>query len=264
MITSAATSSDTFVPRIRLFGIEIDPLTMPQAVERLTQWTSADERSCRFVVTPNVDHAVLLSETPALRAAYADAALVLTDGMPVVLVARLLGKGIPERVSGADLVPALFDAATGEQPQTVFLLGAGPGVAERAAAEIERRWPHVKVVGCYSPPMGFEHHAAENDAICARINAVRPDVLVLGLGAPKQELWVHQHRARLQTKVALCVGATIDFLAGEKPRAPEWMRGCGLEWLHRMLSEPGRLVSRYARDAWVFPQLVWNEWRGGS
>lgn len=263
MVTTSSTPPDS-VPRIRLFGVEIDPLTMSQAVARLTEWTTADEWAGKFVVTPNVDHAVLLSESPELRAAYSDAALVLTDGMPVVLVSRMLGKPVPERVSGADLVPALFNAATAEHPQTAYLLGAGPGVAERAAKEIEIKWPHVKVVGTYSPPLGFEKDDAENALIHEKINAVRPDVLVLGLGAPKQELWIHKHRAALQCKVALCVGATIDFLANEKPRAPEWMRGCGLEWLHRMLSEPGRLVSRYARDAWVFPQLVWNEWRSGS
>jgi N-acetylglucosaminyldiphosphoundecaprenol N-acetyl-beta-D-mannosaminyltransferase len=89
----------------------------------------------------------------------------------------------------------------------------------------------------------------------------RPDILVVGLGAPKQELWLHQHRQRIAAPVALAVGATIDFLAGEKARAPVWMRRVGLEWLHRLGSEPRRLCKRYARDAWLFPQLVWNEWR---
>jgi N-acetylglucosaminyldiphosphoundecaprenol N-acetyl-beta-D-mannosaminyltransferase len=248
--------------RVSLFGIEIDPLRMGEAVARCCQWIETDaEPRCRFVVTPNVDHAVLLQESEPLRAAYRDASLVLADGMPVVLASRILGRPLPERVTGADLVPALFGAATAEHPQTAYLLGAGPGVAERAAEQIHFTWPHVRVVGCYSPPMGFEKDTAENEAIIARVNEVRPDILVLGLGAPKQELWVHAHHTRLKTKVALCVGATIDFLAGEKPRAPIWMRSCGLEWLHRLLSEPQRLLSRYAKDAWVFPQLVWQEWR---
>jgi N-acetylglucosaminyldiphosphoundecaprenol N-acetyl-beta-D-mannosaminyltransferase len=86
-------------------------------------------------------------------------------------------------------------------------------------------------------------------------------VVVVGLGAPKQELWVHRHRNDISAPVALCVGATIDFLAGEKKRAPKLVQRLGLEWLHRMLSEPRRLVKRYARDAWIFPQLVWREWR---
>jgi len=158
-------------------------------------------------------------------------------------------------------VPALFAAANDQQPLRAYLLGAAPGVAQQAAKNIESRWPVINVVGTYSPPMGFERDEAENREILHRIEAAAPDVLVVGLGAPKQELWVHRHRNRIRAKAALCVGATIDFLAGEKPRAPIWMQHNGLEWFHRLLSDPRRLLMRYARDAWVFPQLVWREWR---
>ncbi len=112
-----------------------------------------------------------------------------------------------------------------------------------------------------SPPLGFERDEAENERILAAVAALKPDLVVLGLGAPKQELWIHAHADRLEAKVALCIGATIDFLAGEKRRAPRWMRRVGLEWFHRLSSEPGRLAKRYLRDAWVFPQLVWRDWR---
>jgi len=142
----------------------------------------------------------------------------------------------------------------------VYLLGAAPGVAERAAENVHRRWPAVRVVGTYSPPIGFERDAVENEGILERIADARPDVLVVGLGAPKQELWVHQHREKLAAKVALCVGATIDFLAGEKARAPRWMQRVGLEWFYRVASEPKRLAARYARDAWIFPRLLAREW----
>jgi len=181
--------------------------------------------------------------------------------MPVLLAARLLRRPIPERVPGSDLAPALFAAAERRGGLRVYLLGAGPGVAERAARRIEQMWPAVEVVGCYSPPLGFEHDEQENQQILARIAMNRPDVLIVGLGAPKQELWLNANRHRLCVPVALGVGATIDFLAGEKARAPRWMRAVGIEWLHRMASEPRRLARRYARDAWVFPQLVYREWR---
>ncbi|MCA9189117.1 MAG: WecB/TagA/CpsF family glycosyltransferase [Pirellulaceae bacterium] len=247
--------------RVHLFGVQIDALTMTQAVRQLQDWIFGSEVTCHYVVTPNVDHTVMLQERSDLRAAYADASLILADGAPVVLASRLLGKTLPERVTGSDLVPTLFAAATPERPITVFLLGAAEGVADRAKENIERRWPAVKVVGTFSPPLGFEKSDAANEDIIRRVAAAQPDCLVVGLGAPKQELWVHQHHRQLSAKIALCVGATIDFLAGEKPRAPVWMQKSGLEWVHRLASEPRRLFKRYARDAVVFPKIVYREWR---
>lgn len=247
--------------RVRLFGIEIDPLAKSAAAGRLMGWVGEEAARCRVVVTPNTDHVVQLRSGGPLRLAYAGADLIVADGMPVVVASRLLGRPLPERVTGADLVPAVFDLATAERPLKAYLFGAGPGVADRAARQVERRWPHVTVVGTACPPIGFEKDAAENARQLAAINAAAPDVLVIGLGAPKQELWAHNHRHELKVKVAFCVGATIDFLAGEKPRAPVWMQRAGLEWLHRLASEPRRLFRRYATDAVVFPRMVWAEWR---
>jgi N-acetylglucosaminyldiphosphoundecaprenol N-acetyl-beta-D-mannosaminyltransferase len=244
---------------VDLFGMRISCVTMPEAVNQLLDWCRQPQGdACRYVVTPNVDHAVLLQDHAALRSAYADASLVLADGAPIVFASRLLGRHLPERVAGSDLVPRLFDAT--REPLRVFLLGAAPGVAETAAAKIQRRWSGVHVVGTYCPPLGFEHNSLENARILAAVSAAKPDLLVVGLGAPKQELWVNRHRHQLRAKVALCAGATIDFLAENRRRSPVWMRRVGLEWLHRVWCEPRRLAGRYARDAWVFPMLVWREW----
>ena len=254
--------------RVDLFGIQIDAIDMRQAVAVIREWVHDGPATCRFVVTPNVDHVVMLQSNADFRQAYIDADLVLADGWPVVWASRKLGQPLPELVPGSDLVPALFDAASesfrvaGGGPLRVFLLGAAPGVAARAARRIENDWPGVEVVCQYSPPLGFEHDVAETEFILEHIADARPDVLVVGLGAPKQELWVHLNQQRIEAGVALCVGATIDFLAGQRQRAPLWMRRTKLEWLHRMLSEPRRLIRRYARGAWVFPSLVWQEWRG--
>lgn len=246
--------------RVELFGVEIDPLRMDQAVAQILAWVADPAERCHYVVTPNVDHVVMLQHHAGLRAAYGDAGMVLVDGAPVLWSSRLLNHPLPERVAGSDLVPALFSAVPADQPLRVYLLGAGPGVAERAATNVHRRWPAVEIVGTYCPPLGFERDAAENDKILAQVAAADADVLIVGLGAPKQELWVHQHRARIAARVALCVGATIDFLAGEKNRAPVWMRDAGMEWMYRVASEPKRLAARYARDAWVFPRLLAREW----
>jgi len=252
---------------ISLFGMKIDAVDMATAVETVTQWChESRQQRCRYVVTPNVDHAVMFQFDTDLQRSYEGASLVLADGAPVVLASRLLRKALPERVAGSDLVPALFEAASrkGEattQPLRIFLLGAGPGVAIRAAQVIHERWPAVEVVGTFSPPMGFEHDEAENERILQAVAKCQPDLVLIGLGAPKQELWISRYAERLEAKAALCIGATIDFLAGEKSRSPRWMQKLGLEWLHRVATEPTRLAKRYARDAWVFPQLVWREWR---
>ncbi len=243
--------------QVRLFGFQIDAVVMREAVERLTQWIDNPDGTCRYVVTPNADHAVMYQEHAGLREAYAGASLVLADGMPLVVAARLLRRRLPQRVAGSDLVPTLFQSiGHADRPLKVFLLGAGPGVADRAARNIALRWPNVHVVGTHCPPLGFEREERENERILEHIAATRPDVLIVGLGAPKQELWVHAHREQIRATVAVCAGASIDFLAGEKRRAPVWMRHAGLEWLHRLASEPGRLWQRYMRDAWIFPQLV--------
>lgn len=252
------------IPKIALFGMAIDAVRMDQAVACLQQWIAQPRRHCRYVVTPNVDHVVMFHERADVRAAYDEASLVLADGWPVVLASRLLGKPLPERVAGSDLAPALFASIKPEKPLRVFLLGAAPKVGEIAAQAITAKWPDVHVVGVYSPPLGFERDNTENEKIIKLVSDANPDVLVLGLGAPKQELWIHRFHERLPACIALCVGATIDFLAGHKSRAPKWMRKCGLEWLHRLASEPKRLFRRYWHDAQVFPGLVWREWRANA
>lgn len=247
--------------RRQLFGVEIDALTMRETVAQVFAWIAAPESTCRFIVTPNVDHIVQVQSHAGLQQAYRDAALVVTDGRPVLWAANLLGETVPETVPGSDLVPAIFShAQTSNTPITVFLLGAMPGVADRAKANIHSAWASVRVVGTLSPDFGFEKDEAQCQKIIDMINTVKPDVLVLGLGAPKQELWVTKHASKIAAKVALCVGATIDFMAGEKPRAPIWMRKVGLEWLHRLCSEPRRLAKRYFVDAIIFPKLVFKEW----
>lgn len=252
---------------VNLFGMTIDNVTLSEATGRVVQWcmSSRSKAGCRYVVTPNVDHAVMYKTRSDLRAAYADASMILADGAPLIAASKILRQPLPERVAGSDLTPAVLAAAKeGDRPLRVFLLGAGPGVAEKAAANILKAYANVEIVGTHCPPLGFENNDSANEAALNAVSAASPDLLIVGLGAPKQELWVSKHRNRLDANVALCVGATIDFLAGHKKRSPVWMRRVGLEWAHRVATEPRRLATRYAKDAWVFPQLVWQEWRTAS
>lgn len=249
--------------KINIFGVTINPLTMSQAVDYISTWIKYADNDCKFIVTPNVNCIVQLSKNQAYREAFYHAAMVVADGKPVVLTARLFGEEIPGTVTGSDLVPAIFqhfhDAA--EHELKVFLLGAMPGVAEVAASKIHQAYHQVKVVGFYSPPFGFEKDSTECQRICEMIAKSGAEFLLIGLGAPKQATWVNQYASQLPVKVAICAGATIDFLAGNKPRAPKWMSNLGIEWVYRTFTEPKRLGKRYASDALVFPRLVWKEWK---
>jgi N-acetylglucosaminyldiphosphoundecaprenol N-acetyl-beta-D-mannosaminyltransferase len=232
---------------------------MEQAIKHIISWISEANKICRYIVTPNVNHIVLLQNNEELKKAYENASLILTDGKPVYFALKLLRKPIPEILPGSDLVPMLLKSVKKNLSLKVFLLGAAPGVAAFAAKVIEKRWPAIKIVGFYSPPIGFEKIEFENQKILTLIDRSRPDVLIVGLGAPKQELWTYSHVDLINAKVALCVGATIDFIAGNKKRAPKWIRTISCEWIYRMLTEPGRLIRRYLYDGLRFPFIVFQE-----
>ena len=238
--------------RVSLFGFEFDNVTLQQAAHRVLELTERPEVG-HYVVTPNLDHAVILNKRPELADVYRSAALVVADGSPLIWASRWLQRPISERVAGSDLVPAVFQAAS--RRLRVYLLGARTGVAQVAARKIEETYPNIHVVGVQSPPVGFEKDQATNYFAVKQVADASPDILILGLGAPKQELWAYRERHRLQAKVILCAGATIDFLAGERSRAPVWCQRYGLEWAHRILGEPRRLAPRYATDAVMFPLL---------
>ncbi|MFM2054295.1 MAG: hypothetical protein RL456_2332 [Pseudomonadota bacterium] len=252
-------------PVAPMFGIAIHPLTRGEALAQVRDWLAEApaDGHCRYVVTPNVDHVLKLRQDRALREAYAQADLVIADGWPLRSVSGLFGPALPETLPGSDFVEWLLDdldpPAEPGAGLRIFLLGAAQGVAEEAAKVIAQRWPGVSVVGCLSPPRRFERDEALCRAICRHVASCRPDLLILGLGAPLQEVFAHRHRALLGARVALCVGATIDFLAGHRRRAPRLMRRLRLEWLHRVITEPRRLGPRYLRGLLAFPMIVLGE-----
>jgi N-acetylglucosaminyldiphosphoundecaprenol N-acetyl-beta-D-mannosaminyltransferase len=247
------------VETARLFGIGLHRVTMQDAIALLLEWMREDQ-PCRYVVTPNVDHVVKLQSHPEMRAAYDDAALVVADGWPLVAASRWLGRPLPERVAGSDLVPSLLAAGQEIPDFRVFLLGAAAGVGTRAAERIRTRWPGANVCGVASPRFGFDTDPKESGEVIETINAARPHLLVVGLGAPRQEIWLRRYAGQLNARVAIAAGATIDFLAGIQRRAPYWIQSARMEWLFRLMTDPKRLAGRYARDAVVFPRLVAAEW----
>lgn len=199
------------------------------------------------MVTPNVDHVVLAETDLRLRAAYEQAALSLVDGMPLVWLAAAMGESLPEKISGADFVLPLLARAASEGWR-VYFLGGASGVGVRARDRLVAAMPTLAVVGIDAPPLGFERDPAERAAVLARLQAVRPHVVLMALGCPKQEVLMHEWREEMTPAVALGVGASLDFLAGIRPRAPRWLSRAGLEWAFRLVQEPRRLAGRYCRD----------------
>ncbi len=240
-----------------LFGLTFDRAGLPEAIAAISGAVKDHRRG--YVVTPNVDHVVRYHRDQAFAAAYAGATWCLPDGMPLVWASRLLGEPLPERVPGADLLPALCDAAA-RQGFTIFVLGGREGVAQRAAVNLGARFPGLRMAGAYTPPDRFDVDGPAAEDAVAAVNRAGPDILFVGLGAPTQELWVHRHWDRLAATVAVCCGAAIDFAAGAQPRAPAWMQRAGVEWLWRLAREPRRLWRRYLVEDAAFVGIVLKEW----
>ena len=164
--------------------------------------------------------------------------------MPLLWAARLLGKPLPEKVSGSDFVPPLLERAA-ERGWRVYLIGGAPGVAALARDKLLERMPSLQVVGVDAPRIEPGDAPELRDPIVERIRAASPDIVLVALGAPKQEIWIDEVRDTLRPAVLLGVGASLDFVAGTAVRAPRWMSNAGLEWLFRLNSEPRRLLRRY-------------------
>ena len=177
--------------------------------------------------------------------------------MPLIWISKLIKNPIKEKVSGSDLFPEVCKSAA-DKGYKVFLLGAAEGVAAKAAENLKEKYKGLNVVGTYSPSYGFEKKEDEIQEIIKMINEVKPDILAVGLGAPKQEKFLYNYRKQLNVPVALAIGASIDFEAGNIDRAPEWMQNSGLEWFYRLCKEPKRMFKRYLIDDMKIFKLIFK------
>lgn len=241
--------------RIKFLNTEVDNITMNEAVQKIEQLILNKKPS--YVVTPNVDHIVKLETDKEFQEVYKEADLILTDGMPLIWISKLKKNPIKEKVSGSDLFPEVCKLAA-NKGYKVFLLGAAEGVAVRAAENLKEKYKGLNVVGTYSPSYGFENKEDEIKQIIEMINEVKPDVLAVGLGAPKQEKFLYNYRNQLNVPVALAIGASIDFEAGNVERAPKWMQHIGLEWFYRLCKEPKRMFKRYLIDDMKIFKIVFR------
>jgi N-acetylglucosaminyldiphosphoundecaprenol N-acetyl-beta-D-mannosaminyltransferase len=226
---------------VRVWGLPLAPHTFDQALDRIDRLIATRKPS--FFITANLNYAMLADADSRLKRLNDRAAFILADGMPLVWWSRLGSRPLPERVAGSDLIYGMCERAA-KNGHRVYLLGAGPGVADEAAAKLVQRYPGLQIAGIECPPFRPLSPAEEQEQ-CARVQAARADILFVAFGQPKGELWIADNLDRLGVPVSVQVGASLDFVAGRVKRSPVWMRKTGLEWLHRLAQEPRRLAGRY-------------------
>jgi N-acetylglucosaminyldiphosphoundecaprenol N-acetyl-beta-D-mannosaminyltransferase len=227
---------------VRLAGLVFNRLTESQVTSHIIE-------ALRFgrggsVATPNIDICRLAAGDSELRDALSGASLLVPDGRPLLWAARLRGDPLPEQIPGASLIHSLTRAAA-DAGRSIYLLGGAPGVPERAAVELSRLYPGLKVAGTDSPPVGFDLVDDGIEAVRSRLASAAPDIVYVGLGCPKQERLIARLGPSFPATWFIGCGAAITFAAKVKRRAPQWMRQAGVAWLFRLATEPRRLFKRY-------------------
>jgi N-acetylglucosaminyldiphosphoundecaprenol N-acetyl-beta-D-mannosaminyltransferase len=231
---------------VRILGVRVDALTYAGLLARIAVFIA--EGTPHQIATVNPEFVMEAWRNPAFAVVLEQTDLCLADGVGLLWAARRLGRALPERVTGSDSVPLIAQCAA-ERDWRVYLLGAGPGVAQRTGEILQGRYPGLRVAGA------FAGSPADADAaeMITRVREARPDILFVAYGAPKQDLWIGKHRTALGVPVMMGVGGSFDFIAGVQKRAPRWVQRLNLEWLFRLLSQPWRWRRQLAlpRFAWA-------------
>lgn len=241
----------------KLLGVQVNALSIPElnllieeSIERNKKWIIANH---------NLHSLYLFHKDPKMQAFYEKAEYIHIDGMPLVLLGKLLGFPIKreQRVTYADWIwPLMMEAAN--KNWRVFYLGSKPGVAEQGASILRQKFPGLQIA-CAHGYFDMGKDSQENLAVLAAINAYKPHVLMVGMGMPRQEHWIYKNLEHIHTNAILPSGACIDYVAGAIPTPPRWMGKLGLEWLYRLLSEPKRLWRRYLLEPWFVCTLLLQE-----
>jgi len=241
--------------RLRIGSLWVDVVSFDEALRAIENLV--DRGMGGAVYTPNVDHVVKAELNEAFRRSYEDVSLSLADGMPLVWASRFLGCRLPERVAGSDILLPLMQLAA-KRRWRVYLVGGGPGAAQGAARRLAEELG-VALVGWDDCRIASDGSDISRSS-AARARAAKPDVILVGLGPPKQELWIHRNKEIVGPAVCLGIGAGIDFLAGRFRKAPRWVANSGFEWAYRLIQEPRRLYRRYLLESPRFISVVFSTW----
>lgn len=244
-----------FRHRATVISTHVDVIGWDAAVDRIASWGHA--RESRYVCLSNTHSTILAAFDARFGHAVNDSDLCTSDGAPVTWMLRQLGAAQQPRLNGPDLMWRYLDAES-RRGGKVYFYGSTPDTLRRLKARVESRFPGLQVVGAYSPPFRPATRDEDRDDV-ARMNASGAHVVFVGLGCPKQELWMAEHRGQVDA-VMIGVGAAFDFHAGIKSRAPQWMQDKGLEWAYRLAQEPRRLWRRYLFTNIPFLAMAAAQW----
>lgn len=242
----------TNLNRTDILGVQISAINMGQTLETIDEWIATG--ASQYVCITNTHNIMMSYDDPHLRTVHNSAGLTTPDGMPMVWISRWRGQKHVDRVYGPDLLLELSEHSV-ERGYKHFFYGGAEGVPERLAAEMQKRYPGLDVVGTISPPYR-DLTAPEDQEMVDQINASGADIVWVGLGCPKQELWMYEHVGRLKAPVLIGIGAAFDFHTGMKKQAPKWMRHAGLEMVFRVITEPRRLGPRLLKNHPRFVALM--------
>lgn len=220
-------------------------LSMDETLDRIQQMI--EDRTPSHVITANLNFAMLCDKSDEVKEVARRASLILCDGMPIYWRSMFTARPLPERVAGSDLIFRLAERAS-QCGHSIFLLGAAEGVAATTAKRLQELYPALKIAGTECPPFR-KLDDAEHESLCQRIRDCKPDILLVAFGQPKGEVWIDENLDALNVPVAIQLGASFDFVAGTAKRAPRLFQKTGMEWFYRMLTDPNRLVPRYAGNA---------------
>jgi len=229
-------------PSYSTLGVRVDAVQIPDVIEQMQQWIDRRE-ACRWIAVTGMHGVMEAQHNSAFKAELNGADLVVPDGMPLVWLGRLNGHNLARRVYGPEFMMAFCEKTEGRGYRH-FFYGGKPGIAEKLASVLSKRFPRLQIAGIYAPPFR-PLTSEEDDAVVREIEQAASDIVWIGLSTPKQERWMNEHRDRLNVSVLVGVGAAFDIHTGELRQAPRWMREHGLEWLFRLSLEPRRLWRRY-------------------
>ncbi len=250
-------------PIVAIANLTLHDVDPDGADRTLAAWLT-DPASGRVVCTPNVDYVVRCRRDASFRDAVQSCDLRVPDGMWIVYASRLAGRPLRASVTGRLLVPRMASYCR-DRGRAIALVGAGPRVAQDAAARLQGDFPGLHVTQTITPPTPFIVGSDEDQAIVQRLAADLPAIIFVALGAPRQELWMARHRDALAPAILIGVGQAFDVLAGRVREAPAWMTRVGLEWAFRLAQEPRRLARRYlVDDPWILWWALRTRLRGGG